>query len=121
MLRLRKVHQMKKQFLVLAAASLMATGANAANVSSVSCSLSSIAIEFDANINSGDVTSVVVQAGENARVSYELNAILPGSVSGSTLTLTTNTDTQNELKKVPPWSAYIKVGGTNIDSGAACD
>lgn len=115
---------MKKQLALLTAATFFAAGAtsaNAANVSSVSCSLSSVVISFDSAIASGDITKVAVQAGANAKVSYDLSANLPGSVSGNDLTLTTTSDTQNELKRIPPWKAYIKVEGNGIDSGADCD
>lgn len=112
---------MKKIILSLILLGVQTGTVYAANVTSVSCSLNSVVIDFDAAISSGDVTNVSIQSGENAKVSYDLNDTLPGSLSPNTrLTLSPSGDSQDNMKRIPPWKAYIKVNGEGIDSGAGC-
>lgn len=84
--------------------------ASAASLSSVDCSLNSIVLTFDGNISSGDVTKVEVGETATAKIKYELN-LLPGIVSGATLTLSPDAATKTELRKVSPYKAHIYASG----------
>ncbi len=93
---------------------------HAATVSSVRCSLSSIAITFDRAVSNGDVTRVRISSGVDAKQRYDLD-ILPGTVTGSVLTLAPDAAAQANMKKVTPWTAYISVSGKNARGGASCN
>ena len=95
---------------IVATSILPHVGASAASLSSVDCSLNSIVLTFDGNISSGDVTKVEVGETATAKIKYELN-LLPGSVSGATLTLSPDAAAKTELRKVSPYKAHIYASG----------
>lgn len=101
----------KAKTLALAALTALAiTPATAANLSSVTCSLNSIVLTFDQSISADDVTLVEIGETSTAKLKYELD-LLPGSISGAVLTLTTDATAQSEIRKVSPYKAHVFVTG----------
>lgn len=95
---------------IVALVALPFAQANAATLSSVTCSLNSIVLTFDASITADDVTMVEIGETTTPKLKYELD-LLPGSISGAELTLTTDATAKADIRKVSPYKAHIFVTG----------
>lgn len=87
----------------------MSSTAQAASLSSVTCSLDTIVLTFDAAISSGDVTKVEIGETSTAKLKYEISTA--SAVSGSTLTLTNDATAKTQIRKVLPYKAHIYATG----------
>lgn len=108
-----------RKFLILAAAATMAaTTAQAASLSSAECSSSQIKLTFDGNVSASEVTALKIGEGSNPRLKYEL--ALNGTASGSTITYTVDSTALNIMGKVAPHKAYMFAEGTS-SGNADCE
>ena len=85
--------------------------AQAATLSSVTCSLTSLVLTFDSALSAGDVTAIEIGETSTPKIKYELD-LLPGTISGTTLTLTPDATAKAEIRKVSPYKAHIFATGT---------
>lgn len=109
---------MKKQILAIMIATGMTGAAQAASLSSVTCSLDTIVLTFDGAISAGDVTKVEIGETSTAKLKYEISTA--SAVNGSTLTLTNDATAKTQIRKVLPYKAHIYATG-NASGVAKCN
>ena len=109
---------MKKTLLAISLVFGFAGTANAASLSSVTCSLDTIVLTFDQSISASDVSKVEIGETNTAKLKYAIATA--SAVSGSTLTLTNDTAAKAQIRKVLPFKAHIYATG-NASGVAKCN
>lgn len=109
---------MKKTIFALATVIGFAGHAQAATLSSVTCSLDTIVLTFDQTIVASDVTKIEIGETSTAKLKYEIST--SSAVSGATLTLTNDTAAKKQIRKVSPFKAHIYATG-NASGVAKCN
>ena len=100
---------MKKTLLAISLVFGFVGTANAASLSSVTCSLDTIVLTFDQSISASDVSKVEIGETSTAKLKYALSTA--SAVSGSNLTLTNGAAAKTQIRKVLPYKAHIYATG----------
>lgn len=105
---------MKIKFAALAftAALAVPTAGHANSLTSVTCSLTNVTLNFTSAVSSGDVTKVEIGEGTNAKLKYELDVLSSATISGSSVSMNLDTAAKSQMKKVLPFKAHIYATGT---------
>ena len=104
--------KLKLTAFAFAAALALPTAGQANSLTSVTCSLSNITLNFTSAVTSGDVTKVEIGETSNAKLKYELDLLSSATISGSSVSMNTDAAAKTQIKKVLPFKAHIYATGT---------